>query len=52
MSIQTVAHINFRGDARPALSFYQSVFGGDLVLPRSCAWSGLSRLPRPCRSGW
>ncbi|WP_417308711.1 VOC family protein [Devosia sp.] len=32
MSIQTVAHINFRGDARPALSFYQSVFGGDLVV--------------------
>lgn len=32
MSIQTVAHLNFRGEARPALSFYQSVFGGDLVL--------------------
>ena len=32
MSIQTVAHIDFRGEARPALSFYQSVFGGDLVL--------------------
>ena len=32
MSIQTVAHINFRGDARPALAFYQSVFGGELVL--------------------
>lgn len=32
MSIKTVAHINFRGEARAALSFYQSVFGGDLVL--------------------
>ena len=32
MSINTVAHINFRGEARPALHFYQSVFGGDLVL--------------------
>lgn len=32
MSIQTVAHINFRGEARRALSFYQFVFGGDLVL--------------------
>jgi PhnB protein len=31
MSISTVAHINLRGDARQALEFYQSVFGGDLV---------------------
>ena len=33
MSLQTVAHNNFRGEARPALSFHHSVFGGDLVLP-------------------
>ena len=32
MSISTVAHLNFRGDARPALEFYRSVFGGDLVV--------------------
>lgn len=32
MTIQTTAHINFRGDARAALSFYQSVFGGDLAV--------------------
>jgi PhnB protein len=32
MSIKTVAHINFRGSARAALSYYQSVFGGDLAL--------------------
>lgn len=31
MSINTVTHINLRGDARAALEFYQSVFGGDLV---------------------
>ncbi len=31
MSIDTVAHINLRGDARAALEFYRSVFGGDLV---------------------
>ncbi|MEZ4562539.1 MAG: VOC family protein [Thermomicrobiales bacterium] len=30
MSVNTVAHLNFRGDARAALEFYQSVFGGDL----------------------
>ncbi|NLF04491.1 MAG: VOC family protein [Actinomycetales bacterium] len=31
MSLQTTTHLNFRGDARAALDFYQSVFGGDLV---------------------
>ena len=30
MSVSTVAHLNFRGDARAALEFYQSVFDGDL----------------------
>ena len=32
MSIQTTTHLNFRGDARQALEFYQSVFEGHLVL--------------------
>src|SRR5690606_33442372 len=31
MSITTTTHLNFRGDARAALEFYQSVFGGDLA---------------------
>lgn len=31
MSITTTTHLNFRGDARAALEFYQSVFGGDLT---------------------
>jgi PhnB protein len=31
MSVQTTTHLNFRGDARPALAFYQSVFGGELA---------------------
>lgn len=30
--MKTVAHLNFRGTAREALQFYQSVFGGDLQL--------------------
>lgn len=30
MSITTTTHLNFRGDARSALEFYQSVFGGEL----------------------
>jgi PhnB protein len=32
MSLQTTTHLNFRGDAREALEFYQSVFGGHLIL--------------------
>lgn len=32
MTIKTAVHLNFRGDARAALAFYQSVFGGDQML--------------------
>lgn len=32
MSVKTVTHLNFRGDARAALEFYQSVSGGDRVV--------------------
>ncbi|NRQ35481.1 VOC family protein [Nonomuraea sp. NN258] len=32
MAVNTVTHLNFRGDARAALTFYQSVFGGDLAV--------------------
>jgi len=32
MSITTTTHLNFRGDARAALEFYQSVFGGQLTV--------------------
>ncbi|MCS5714213.1 VOC family protein [Herbiconiux sp. CPCC 205716] len=31
MAIATTPHLNFRGDARAALEFYHSVFGGQLV---------------------
>lgn len=31
MSVTTTTHLNFRGDARQALDFYQSVFGGRTV---------------------
>lgn len=31
MSITTTTHLNFRGDARAALEFYRSVFGGELT---------------------
>lgn len=32
MTVSAVTHINFRGDARAALEFYQSVFGGELMI--------------------
>ncbi|TDD34345.1 VOC family protein [Nonomuraea terrae] len=32
MSVTSVTHLNFRGDARAALEFYRSVFGGDLAV--------------------
>jgi len=32
MSVNVVTHLNFRGDARAALEFYRSVFGGDLTI--------------------
>ena len=32
MSITTTTHLNFRGDARAALEFYRSVFGGDVTI--------------------
>ena len=32
MSINAVTHLNFRGNARQALEFYQAVFGGNLVI--------------------
>ncbi|MCX4681926.1 hypothetical protein OG413_42780 [Streptomyces sp. NBC_01433] len=31
MSVTTTTHLNFRGTARKALDFYQSVFGGRTV---------------------
>lgn len=32
MTVQTTTHLNFRGDARQALEFYRSVFGGHAVI--------------------
>jgi len=52
LSIQTVAHINFRGEARPALSFYQSVFGGDLVMLTHAQIYGTTDPAEADRVGW
>ncbi|MGW9553175.1 VOC family protein [Nocardiopsis sp. NPDC055551] len=32
MTINVTPHLNFRGDARDALEFYQTVFGGELII--------------------
>jgi PhnB protein len=32
MSVHVVTHLNFRGSARQALEFYQTVFGGDVAI--------------------
>jgi PhnB protein len=32
LTVNAVPHLNFRGDARAALGFYQSVFGGNLTV--------------------
>ncbi len=32
MTVAVTNHLNFRGDARAALAFYQSVFGGELMI--------------------
>ena len=32
MTVSTTVHVNFRGQAREALTYYQSVFGGDLTV--------------------
>jgi PhnB protein len=47
MSITCTPHLNFRGDARAALEFYQSVFGGQLMI----ATYGQFGVPRDDPSG-
>lgn len=32
MTVNVTPHLNFRGDARQALEFYQTVFGGELTI--------------------
>ncbi|MEV0646198.1 VOC family protein [Phytomonospora sp. NPDC050363] len=32
MTVNAVTHLNFRGDARAALEFYRSVFGGEMTV--------------------
>ena len=43
MTVTTTAHANFRGQARGALTFYRSVFGGDLSLATYADISAFAR---------
>ncbi|MFF5716594.1 VOC family protein [Streptomyces buecherae] len=50
MSLTTTPHLNFRGDARAALDFYQSVFGGRATVVTyadAAAASGLTDANNP-----
>jgi PhnB protein len=48
MSVTTTAHINFRGDARKALEFYQSVFGGDISI---ATYADIHAVEDPAQAG-
>lgn len=45
MSITTTTHLNFRGNARQALEFYQSVFGGELTVATYAQFGMPAELP-------
>lgn len=45
MTVNTVAHLNFHGQARAALEFYQSVFGGRLTLATYADFGMPTELP-------
>lgn len=45
MTIKTTTHLNFRGDARAALEFYRSVFGGHIVVNTYADFGMPSELP-------
>ena len=45
MSLTAVAHLNFHGEARQALEFYRSVFGGQLVVATYADFGMPAELP-------
>ncbi|MEV6561646.1 VOC family protein [Nocardia sp. NPDC051756] len=45
MSLNAVAHLNFHGQAREALEFYQSVFGGQLTIATYADFGMPAELP-------
>jgi PhnB protein len=49
VSVNVVTHLNFRGDARSALEFYQSVFGGDLT---AISYQDMGNVQDPSEANW
>ena len=47
MTVSATTHLNFRGDARAALEFYQSVFAGDLVV---ITYEDAGNVPHPAEA--
>jgi PhnB protein len=45
MTVQTTTHLNFRGDARQALEFYRSVFGGHTTITTYADFGMPTELP-------
>jgi PhnB protein len=52
MSVQAVTHLNFRGDARAALTFYHRVFGGDLRIATYADFGAPSDSPLAAQVVW
>jgi uncharacterized glyoxalase superfamily protein PhnB len=52
MSITTTAHLNFRGNAREALEFYHSVFGGEIMVITYGDFGMPKELPDASKAVW
>jgi PhnB protein len=48
MSVSTTTHVNFRGQAREALEFYQSVFGGEAAI---ATYADIHAVEEPAQAG-
>lgn len=49
MSVTSTTHLNFRGDAREALEFYQSVFGGRIA---AVTYKDAGNVQNPQEADW
>lgn len=47
MTVTTTAHVNFRGEARSALEFYRSVFGGE---PAIATYADIHAVEEPAQA--
>jgi PhnB protein len=52
MSISAVTHLNFHGNAREALKFYHSVFGGNLVIATYADFGAPKDIPNADKVVW